>query len=103
MKLSIRESERTSQRIEWLVAYRQYLESAHWLEKRRKVMERCKWVCEGCGNRRAVEVHHLRYPAWPCMPGSAEWKRLEKLYDLVGVCGMCHGEVHGTIDGMNGE
>jgi hypothetical protein len=95
MKLSIRESERTKDRIGWLVAYREYLESALWRDKKAKVMLRCKRICEGCGNRRAVEVHHVRYPAWPCMPGSEEWKRLEKLYDLVGLCEACHEDVYG--------
>jgi transcriptional regulator with XRE-family HTH domain len=89
-----RAAQRTKERIEWIQCYRQYLESAYWLEKRRKVLERCRWVCEGCGNRRAVEVHHLRYPQWPVLPGSEAWRRLEKLYDLVGLCGVCHGEVH---------
>jgi hypothetical protein len=89
------EAERTAQRIEWIQCYRQYLGSASWQEKRRKVLERCRWMCEGCGNRRAVEVHHKEYPEWPILPGSEEWKRLEKLYQLVGLCEVCHGEVHG--------
>jgi 5-methylcytosine-specific restriction endonuclease McrA len=99
MNLSIRgmgrKAQRTRERIEWLAAYRVYLESPGWLEKRRKVFERCKGVCEGCANRRAVQVHHLRYPPWPVMPGSAEWERAEKLWDLVGVCERCHREVGG--------
>jgi hypothetical protein len=88
-----KEAERTGERIEWLLAYRIYLESAIWQEKRRKVIERCRGICEGCGERRAVEVHHVRYPQWPCMPGSEEWLRREKLYDLVGVCERCHREI----------
>ena len=90
----MKEAERTRERIEWLLAYRIYLESAIWREKRRKVLERCRGICEGCGNRRAVEVHHLEYPQWPVIPGSEEWLRREKLYDLVGVCERCHREVH---------
>jgi hypothetical protein len=86
---------RTGERIVWIHAYRVYLESPTWLEKKRKVLERCRWICEGCGNRRAVEVHHLSYPQWRVLPGSEEWRRQEKLYDLVGLCGVCHLEVHG--------
>jgi hypothetical protein len=104
MKLSIepekgvgREAQRTNERLEWLTAYRVYLESALWSEKRRKVKERCGGICEGCGERRAVEVHHLRYPGWPVLPGSEEWKRREKLWDLVGVCERCHMEEHETL------
>jgi hypothetical protein len=89
-----REAQRTTERIGWIQAYRVYLESSTWLEKKRKVLERCRWMCEGCANRRAVEVHHKRYPRWPIMPGSEEWLRREKLWDLVGVCEVCHGEVH---------
>jgi len=87
-------AQRTKERIEWIQSYRQYLESPVWLEKKRKVLERCRWICEGCGNRRASEVHHLRYPEWRVMPGSEGWKRVEKLYDLVGICEECHREVH---------
>lgn len=76
-----------------MAAYRLYLDSPMWMEKRRKVMGRCRRLCEGCANRRAVEVHHLRYPPWPIMPGSAEWLRREKLWDLVGVCRECHEDV----------
>lgn len=88
------EAKRTRERIEWLLAYRVYMESGGWREKRAKVLKRCRNECEGCGNRRAVEVHHLRYPGWRIVPGSAEWEKREKLYDLVGLCERCHREVH---------
>lgn len=85
--------QRTSERLERLLAYEEYMQSPVWLEKRRRVMERCRGMCEGCGVRRAVEVHHLRYPRG-YMPGSGQWTVREKLYDLVGLCGRCHREVH---------
>jgi phage terminase large subunit GpA-like protein len=46
---------------------------------------RCHRVCEHCGERRAVQAHHLTY------------ERLgdELLTDLLAVCLECHEEIHG--------
>ena len=86
-------AQRTQERLNWLLAYEEYIQSPGWLEKRSKVLGRCRGVCEGCGNRRAVEVHHEKYPRG-VEPGSKEWARREKLYDLVGLCKECHRDVH---------
>jgi hypothetical protein len=86
-------AEETQRRLNRILDYEIYLQSAVWREKRGKVMERCGCICEGCGNRRAVQVHHVRYPRG-CAPGSRRWVALEKLWDLVAVCGECHREVH---------
>ena len=86
-------AERTLERINRLLAYEEYLQSPMWREKRWRVLERCRGICEGCGNRGAREVHHLRYPRG-CLPGSEQWVRREKLYDLVGLCEVCHGDVY---------
>lgn len=80
-------------RLERLLAYEGYVQGPIWGEKRRKVLERCRGICEGCGERKATQVHHLQYPVG-CMPGSVEWVEREKLYNLVGLCERCHGEVH---------
>jgi hypothetical protein len=65
-----------------------------WASKRALKMQRSGFVCEHCGIRPAVEVHHLRYPdAWP---GSAEWIAAEKLTYLVATCRECHEDVHAT-------
>jgi hypothetical protein len=93
MEASGRVAEETEKRLKRLLAYEEYMQSPVWLEKRRRVMERCRWMCEGCGNGKAVEVHHVRYPRG-CEPGSERWARQEKLYDLVGICKRCHREIH---------
>jgi hypothetical protein len=62
----------------WWQAYNTYLASPTWATKRRRVLERANGQCEGCGDRRAVQVHHLRYPQH-CLPGSPEWIAQEKL------------------------
>lgn len=69
---------------QWWNAYRQYLASNIWREKRWRVMERAGRICEGCGTERATQVHHLTY------------KRVgrEMLFDLVAICDGCHEVVH---------
>ena len=62
-----------------------YLASSEWRMKRKLVLERCHYVCEGCGMQRACEVHHRLY---------RYWKR-EMLFDLVGLCAGCHARLHG--------
>lgn len=78
---------------QWWAAYDAYLQSEEWLEKRRLVLKRTGGLCEGCAKARAAQVHHRKYPA-NCLPGSAEWRKAEKLFDLVGVCLRCHQELH---------
>jgi len=78
---------------EWRRLYGEYLCSPEWQHRRSLVMTRAAGMCEGCGQRRATQVHHLRYPR-NCWPGSAEWVAQEKLFDLRAICGSCHDDVH---------
>jgi hypothetical protein len=77
----------------WWTAYERYLQSPLWAERRQKVLVRARNICEGCGARRASEVHHVHYPA-RCLPGSRAWVAQEKLYMLVAVCSQCHQDLH---------
>jgi 5-methylcytosine-specific restriction endonuclease McrA len=65
--------------------YDEHLSSEKWQDLRRRVFARCKGLCEGCGIRAAVQVHHLTYA------------RLgnEMLFDLAAVCLPCHETIHG--------
>ena len=83
----------TERERKWREAYVRYLSSGEWFAKRAKVLRRADGVCEGCGYRTAVQVHHLRYPR-NCQPGSDEWVRQEKLFDLRAICRECHEDVH---------
>ena len=67
------------------MSYREYMASDLWQRRRRKVLRRDKWRCVLCG-KRAVNVHHKKYP-----------KRFEteKLRNLVSLCGTCHVGEHG--------
>lgn len=70
----------------WWRDYDAYLTSDTWRAKR------ANGLCEGCGERRATQVHHLSYPsAWP---GTDEWIAQEKLFDLRAICTGCHTDIH---------
>jgi hypothetical protein len=77
----------------WWTAYNEYLASPIWLEKRRRVLERAHYVCEGCAIRRAAQVHHLHYPRG-MLPGTPEWIEQEMLFDLRAICAHCHDTLH---------
>ena len=66
---------------EW---YGEYLRSPEWEKKRRKILFRANNICEGCGENKAVEVHHLSY----------KHKGNEFLFELVALCKKCHEIVH---------
>ena len=57
-----------------------YLASTEWKMRRKRVLDRCHYVCEGCGTQSACEVHHLTYNHW----------KNEFLFELVGLCRACH-------------
>lgn len=73
-----------SKKTEFIEEYNKYLATPQWQKKRSLVMKRCGGVCEGCGIQPATEVHHLTY------------KHVydEFLFELVGVCRMCHDRIH---------
>lgn len=64
--------------------YAAYLKTPAWRERRALVMKRAKNVCEGCGQAKATEVHHLTY---------AHIGK-EFLFELVALCGACHDRWH---------
>jgi hypothetical protein len=76
----------------WWAFYEEHLASDYWRDIRRRVMERCAGMCEGCGKRPAIHVHHLTYA------------RLghEMLFDLAAVCVPCHESIHGRTFGPEG-
>lgn len=65
---------------QWRLWYDAYLQSPEWRAKREKVIARANGICEGCGEKRAVAVHHLTYD------GVGD----ELLFDLVAICDECH-------------
>jgi len=94
-----RQEDYAAARRQWWAAYDAYLMSAPWRAKRQRVLQRAAGLCEGCGETRATQVHHLRYPR-DCAPGSDEWIAKEKLFDLAAICRRCHDDMHRrTTDG----
>jgi len=58
-------------------------------QTRRAVMQRCKGVCEGCGERSHITLHHLHYDSVGCeLPG-----------DLEALCWPCHQQRHRDLNG----
>lgn len=66
------------------VDYAKYIRSPKWKAKRAEVILRAGGTCERCSIWPVVNVHHLTYA------------RLgdERLTDLMGVCAMCHDQIH---------
>jgi replicative DNA helicase len=64
--------------------YHEYLLSPEWMALRRKVLDRCGGLCEGCREERVTQVHHLTYAH----------VRNELLFELVGLCDACHERAH---------
>lgn len=64
--------------------YDAYILSPEWAERRRRVINRCGNLCEGCGGAPVSDVHHLTYRHF----GE------EFLFELVGLCRACHERIH---------
>ncbi len=70
---------------EWRQLYPIYLASDAWQRRRDLVLQRADFVCEGCRELGADEVHHLTY----------DHVGAEFLFDLVALCRDCHRRWHG--------
>jgi hypothetical protein len=79
-----REQERQAQNEEWWRWYNTYLLSPEWQRLREQILHRANGRCEGCGQRKAVQVHHLTY----------EHVGQEFLWELRAVCNECHDRLH---------
>lgn len=76
--------EAEDRRIEHTNQYHAYLRTPEWQDKRQKVIERCRGICEGCMDARVAHVHHLTYAHIFD----------ELLFELVGLCEACHERAH---------
>jgi hypothetical protein len=70
----------------WRRRYNRHVspDNPKWQSLRRRVFNRSGGICEGCGIRRAVQVHHLTY----------EHLGDEFLWELRAVCLQCHERIH---------
>ena len=71
------------------VDYKEYLTSEVWKKKRNKIIKE-RGECELCGEKKRLEVHHLRYRY---KSGKSILGR-ERETDLVVLCWYCHNRLH---------
>lgn len=68
-----------------IMDYELYLQTDEWQHKRLDAIDRAKGVCERCGSRENLSVHHKTYE-----------RRGEELpEDLITLCQDCHKKEHG--------
>ena len=68
----------------WWQNYNRLLLTPEWAAKRSLIFKRESSVCEGCGQKPAVEVHHKTY----------QHVGHEFLFELAAVCIDCHNRLH---------
>lgn len=64
--------------------YDQYMGSIDWLNIRDKALSRDEYLCQGCLEARATQVHHLIY----------DNLGQEFLFELISLCAACHTRIH---------
>jgi hypothetical protein len=65
--------------------YEAYLQSEIWMELKAVMTRRRPYECVACGRDRALQLHHMRYPAdiWKTEPEHCCW-----------LCDRCHEMLH---------
>lgn len=80
-----REREQQEKDAAWHARHHAHVTSDKWrLDICPQVMRRCDGWCEGCGTRRATQVHHKTY----------EHLGDEFLFELLALCERCHERLH---------
>jgi 5-methylcytosine-specific restriction endonuclease McrA len=64
----------------WFKEHSEYLQTSKWKAIRQKVFIRDNFICQGCLEAPASEVHHLTYDHW----------KDELMFELISVCYNCH-------------
>lgn len=67
-------------------AYMTFLKTDYWKKVRNLVLERDKKMCQGCGLKVNLQVHHITY--------KNHGNELENLSDLITLCKSCHKNEH---------
>lgn len=66
------------------IPYGLYLQTEHWRNLRKSVLERDGRTCRHCGSGKHLRVHHITYAR----------RGFEKLEDLITLCEDCHDKIH---------
>jgi 5-methylcytosine-specific restriction endonuclease McrA len=69
---------------EWRKRYNAHLSSAEWRALADRVLRRAGFVCEGCLEQRATQVHHMTY----------DHLGAEFAFELRALCKPCHDRFH---------
>jgi hypothetical protein len=70
-------------------SYEEYLGSEWWEDRKERALYHWGGICNDCGWRKAVDVHHLRY--WQ---GGESVLGREDVADIIPLCRRCHMERH---------
>ncbi|KKL66391.1 hypothetical protein LCGC14_2145460 [marine sediment metagenome] len=68
--------------------YREYLETDHWENTRRRALNRANYKCEMCNGKGVLHVHHKTYAR-----RGDEW-----MADLIVLCKNCHAKFHDKLE-----
>jgi hypothetical protein len=73
----------------WRLQHAEYLQTNQWKTIRLKVLKRDNYLCQGCLEKPATEVHHKTYENW----------QNELMFELISVCYDCHyNKIHKKND-----
>lgn len=72
--------------------YNQLLNCNEWKEKRQEILERDNYMCQWCGNKTNLNVHHKYYAAYPNGVMADPWDYPNKA--LITLCEDCHKKAH---------
>ena len=79
---------RENERQNWLLEHNKYLQTDTWNHKRNKRLNFDDYLCQGCFESTATQVHHLSYKNW----------QDELMFELISVCNECHIKIHNNME-----
>ena len=78
------------------ILYKEKLQDPRWKKKRDIIFKRDSYICQKCGAKTSLQVHHKKYK-W----GRDPWNYPNK--QLVTLCSSCHKKEHLKIDAVKGK
>jgi len=87
-RTAVRLAAQEAESARWWDSYHGYMASQEWADLRTKVLERDKYLCQGCLTAKATEVHHVTYQNFGA----------ELAFQLLSLCRPCHERYHAKSD-----
>lgn len=88
MQQTLRDDARRKESNAWWARYHDHINSDDWRQMREKVLRRDGYVCRGCLEAKATEVHHVSYANFGA----------EFAFELLALCRPCHKRYHADGD-----